>query len=72
MLWHAFMFLGLRFFPPFFFLLGGLRSLFFLLEFKLLVFHTMTIICIHTTSVSNQNSFLQEKAAKATNQTKKI
>jgi uncharacterized membrane protein len=25
MLWHPFMFLGLRFFPLFFFLLGGLR-----------------------------------------------
>jgi hypothetical protein len=24
MLWHAFLFLGLRFFPLFFFLLGGL------------------------------------------------
>jgi hypothetical protein len=29
-LWHAFMFLGLRFFPLFFFLLGGLHCLFFL------------------------------------------
>jgi hypothetical protein len=28
MLWHAFMFLGLRFFPFFFFLLGGLRCFF--------------------------------------------
>jgi hypothetical protein len=28
MLWHAFMFLGLRFFPLFFFLLGGLRCFF--------------------------------------------
>jgi hypothetical protein len=64
------MFLGLRIFPPFF-LLGGLQSLLFLLEFKLLVFHTMTMICIHTTSVSDQKIFLQEKAAKATNQTKK-
>jgi hypothetical protein len=25
MLWHAFLFLGLRFFPDFFFLLGGLH-----------------------------------------------
>jgi hypothetical protein len=25
MLWHAFLFLGLRFFPLFFFLLGGLH-----------------------------------------------
>jgi hypothetical protein len=30
-LWHAFLFLGLRFFPLLFFLLGGLRC-FFLLE----------------------------------------
>jgi hypothetical protein len=28
MLWHAFMFLGLRFIPLFFFLLGGLHCLF--------------------------------------------
>jgi hypothetical protein len=28
MLWHAFMFLGLRFFPLFFFLLGGLYCFF--------------------------------------------
>jgi hypothetical protein len=28
MLWHAFLFLGLRFFPLFFFLLGGLHCLF--------------------------------------------
>jgi hypothetical protein len=28
MLWHASPLLGLRFFPPFFFLLGGLRCLF--------------------------------------------
>jgi hypothetical protein len=28
MLWHASLFLGLRIFPPFFFLLGGLRCLF--------------------------------------------
>jgi hypothetical protein len=28
MLWHAFMFLGLRFFPLFFFLLGGLHCFF--------------------------------------------
>jgi hypothetical protein len=27
MLWYAFLFLGLRFFPPSFFLLGGLRCL---------------------------------------------
>jgi len=27
-LWHAFLFLGLRFFPLFFFLLGGLRCYF--------------------------------------------
>jgi hypothetical protein len=27
-LWHAFMFLGLRFFPLFFFLLGGLHCFF--------------------------------------------
>jgi hypothetical protein len=27
-LWHAFLFLGLRFFPPFFFLLGGLHCFF--------------------------------------------
>jgi hypothetical protein len=30
MLWHAFMFLGLRFPPLFFFLLGGLRCVLFL------------------------------------------
>jgi hypothetical protein len=28
MLWHAFLFLGLGFFPLFFFLLGGLRCFF--------------------------------------------
>jgi hypothetical protein len=28
--WHAFMFLGLRFFPLFFFLLGGLHRFFLL------------------------------------------
>jgi hypothetical protein len=28
MLWHAFLFLGLRFFPPSFFLLGGLQCFF--------------------------------------------
>jgi hypothetical protein len=28
MLWHAFLFLGLRFFPLFFFLLGGLHCFF--------------------------------------------
>jgi hypothetical protein len=28
MLWHAIMFLGLRFFPLFFFLLGGLHCFF--------------------------------------------
>jgi hypothetical protein len=28
MLWHAFLFLGLRFSPVFFFLLGGLRRFF--------------------------------------------
>jgi hypothetical protein len=27
-LWHAFLFLGLRFFPLFFFLLGGLHCFF--------------------------------------------
>jgi hypothetical protein len=29
MLWHAFLFLGLSFFPLFFFLLGGLHCFFF-------------------------------------------
>jgi hypothetical protein len=34
-LWHAFLFLGLRFFPPFFFFLDGGLHCFFLLCKKL-------------------------------------
>jgi hypothetical protein len=57
MLWHAFLFLGLKFFPLFFFLLGGLcyffcKNFYFLYQLPLPVGSTISLVAKRSAAVN--------------------
>jgi hypothetical protein len=66
--WHAFLFLGLRFFPLFFFLLGGLHC-FFLVRKFVLVYPgpgvTLPVKIRQRAPCENKHNFLQEKESRS-------
>jgi hypothetical protein len=61
MLWHAFLFLGLCFFPSFLFLIGGLYCFFLHVRFLIQFYSLSTLVggcaaIIHAASFSYMNS----------------